>query len=55
LEGGGDRVRLSRQLARDAIASRHVKPWRHTNAKRKPYGSSGCGKRCERHPPSRGS
>jgi hypothetical protein len=37
-------VRLSRQLKRDAIASGYVRPWQHTNAKRKPYGSSGCGK-----------
>jgi hypothetical protein len=44
LEGGGDRVRLSRQLKRDAIDDGHVGPWQHTNAKRKPYGSSCCGK-----------
>jgi hypothetical protein len=34
LEGGGDRVRLSRQLERDAIAANYVRPWQHTNAKR---------------------
>ena len=33
LEGGGDRVRLSRQLERDAIDFGYVKPWRHTYAK----------------------
>jgi|SRR6516165_485072 len=48
LEGGGDRVRLSRQLERDAIDSGHVKPWRHTNAKRKPQSSRGSGKGRER-------
>jgi hypothetical protein len=47
-------VRLSRQLERDAIASGHVRPWRHTYAKRKPYGSSGCGRGCERQSPSGG-
>jgi hypothetical protein len=34
LEGGGDRVRLSRELERDAIEAGYVGPWRHTNAKR---------------------
>ena len=34
LEGGGDRVRLSRQLERDAIEAGLVDPWKHTNAKR---------------------
>jgi hypothetical protein len=34
LPGGGDRVRLSRQLERDAIEARLVDPWKHTNAKR---------------------
>jgi hypothetical protein len=34
LPGGGDRVRLSRQLERDAIEAGLVVPWRHTNAKR---------------------
>ena len=41
LDGGGDRVRLSRALERDAIEAGAVRPWRHTNAKRaadrKPY------------------
>jgi hypothetical protein len=41
LDGGGDRVRLSRDLERDAIEARYVEPWQHTNAKRcaerKPY------------------
>jgi hypothetical protein len=34
LPGGGDRVRLSRQLERDAIEAGLVDPWKHTNAKR---------------------
>ena len=34
LDGGGDRVRLSRDLERDAIEARYVEPWQHTNAKR---------------------
>jgi hypothetical protein len=34
LPGGGDRVRLSRQLERDAIEAGLVQPWQHTNAKR---------------------
>jgi len=34
LPGGGDRVRLSRELERDAIEAGYVEPWRHTNAKR---------------------
>lgn len=34
LEGGGDRVRLSRNLERDAIEAGIVEPWQHTNAKR---------------------
>jgi Helix-turn-helix len=34
IEGGGDRVRLSRELERDAIEAGLVKDWRHTNAKR---------------------
>lgn len=41
LEGGGDRVRLSRDLERDAIDAGAIEPWQHTNAKRstgrKPY------------------
>jgi hypothetical protein len=32
--GGGDRVRLSRELERDAIDAGYVEPWRHTNARR---------------------
>jgi hypothetical protein len=44
LEGGGDRVRLSRQLERDAIASGHVRPWQHTYARRKPNSNRGRGK-----------
>ena len=35
LPGGGDRVRLSRQLERDAIEAGLVEPWQHSNAKRK--------------------
>jgi hypothetical protein len=35
LPGGGDRVRLSRQLERDAIEAGLVDPWKHTNAKRR--------------------
>ena len=34
LEGGGDRVRLSRNLEKDAINAGYVMPWRHTNARR---------------------
>ena len=34
LPGGGDRVRLSEALERDAIAAGHVGPWQKTNAKR---------------------
>ncbi len=34
LPGGGDRVRLSRQLERDAIEAGLVDRWKHTNAKR---------------------
>jgi hypothetical protein len=34
LDGGGDRVRLSRDLERDAIGAGAVEPWKHTNAKR---------------------
>jgi hypothetical protein len=35
IEGGGDRVRLSRELERDAIEQTLVEPWQRTNAKRK--------------------
>ena len=41
LDGGGDRVRLSRELERDVVDARYVEPWQHTNARRsaerKPY------------------
>src|SRR5262249_59187804 len=41
LPGGGDRVRLSRELERDAIEAGYVEAWRRTNARRslerKPY------------------
>jgi hypothetical protein len=41
LPGGGDRVRLSRELERDAIEAGHVEAWQHSNARRslarKPY------------------
>jgi len=66
--GGGDRVRLSRQLERDAIEAGLVEPWKHTNAKRsdqrKDYQSrrsstmwsgrspAGDGKSDRLHPPS---
>jgi hypothetical protein len=36
IEGGGDRVRLSRELERDAIDAGHVEHWRHSNARRAP-------------------
>lgn len=36
LDGGGDRVRLSRELERDAIEAGYVERWQHTYAKRKP-------------------
>jgi hypothetical protein len=35
IEGGGDRVRLSRELERDAIEAGLIQNWQHTNAKRK--------------------
>jgi hypothetical protein len=35
LKGGGDRVRLSRELERDAIEAGLVNGWQHSNAKRK--------------------
>ena len=55
LEGGGDRVRLSRQLERDAIDFGDVKPWRHTYAKRRPPdGSRGCSEGSERYSPGGG-
>jgi hypothetical protein len=34
LPGAGDRVRLSRELERDAIEAERVAPWEHTNARR---------------------
>jgi hypothetical protein len=34
LAGGGDRVRLSRALERDAIEAGYVEAWQHTNARR---------------------
>jgi len=34
LDGGGDRVRLSRDLERDAIDASYVEQWKHTNARR---------------------
>jgi hypothetical protein len=37
LPGGGDRVRLSRELERDAIEARYVEPWPHSNARRAKY------------------
>lgn len=35
LPGGGDRVRLSAALKREAIAAGYVEPWQQTNARRK--------------------
>jgi hypothetical protein len=41
LDGGGDRVRLSKALERDAMAEGYIERWQHTNARRsaerKPY------------------
>jgi hypothetical protein len=34
LAGGGDRVRPSRELERDAIEAGYIAPWQHTNARR---------------------
>lgn len=34
LQGDGDRVRLSRELERDAVEAAYVEPWQHSNAKR---------------------
>jgi hypothetical protein len=52
LPGGGDRVRLSRELERDAVEAGYVEPWRHTNAKRsveeKPCRPRPCSSRRER-------
>jgi hypothetical protein len=36
LLGGGDRVRLSRELERDAIEAGYVEAWQHSNARRSP-------------------
>jgi hypothetical protein len=36
LEGGGDRVRLSRALERDATEAGYVDAWQHSNARRSP-------------------
>jgi hypothetical protein len=56
LPGGGDRVRLSRQLERDAVEAGYVEPWRHTYAKRlveeKPYHPCPSSSRRERYRPS---
>src|SRR5262249_51260202 len=56
LPGGGDRVRLSRELERDAIETGYVQRWQHTNAKRsveeKPCRPRPSSSRRERHPPS---
>jgi hypothetical protein len=58
LPGGGDRVRLSRQLERDAVEAGYVQPWQHTNAKRsveeKPCRPRPCSSRRERRRPSGG-
>ena len=58
LPGGGDRVRLSRELERDAIEAGYVEPWRHTNARRsierKPYRPRGYGSPAEGKAPSGG-
>ncbi|MER0240371.1 helix-turn-helix transcriptional regulator [Fulvimarina sp. MAC8] len=37
LEGGGDRIRLSPALRRDAITAGVVEPWQRTNADRKTF------------------
>jgi len=59
LPGGGDRVRLSRELERDAIEAGYVQPWRHTNAKRsteeKPHNARRCSSRRGRQPRRGGS
>jgi hypothetical protein len=58
LPGGGDRVRLSRELERDAIEAGYVEPWRRTNARRslerKPYRPRGYNSPAEGKAPSRG-
>jgi hypothetical protein len=56
LPGGGDRVRLSRELERDAIEAGYDSTWQHTNAKRsveeKPHKVRRCSSGGERHPPT---
>jgi hypothetical protein len=56
LPGGGDRVRLSRRLERDAIEAGYVEPWQHSNARRsveeKPYRVRPRSSGGERNPPS---
>lgn len=37
LDGGGDRVRLSRDLERDAVEAVYVEPWRHTYGRRRKH------------------
>ena len=58
LPGGGDRVRLSRELERDAIEAGYVEPWQRTNARRslerKPYRPRGYNSPAEGKAPSRG-
>lgn len=46
LPGGGDRVRLSRCLERDAVEAGYVQPWQHTNAKRSTEEKSHHARRC---------
>jgi hypothetical protein len=56
LPGGGDRVRLSRELERDAIEAGYVEAWQHSNAKRsteeKPHRARPCNSRRERQSPT---
>src|SRR5262245_1745202 len=58
LPGGGDRVRLSRELERDSIEASYVEPWRRTNARRslerKPYRLRGYSSPAEGKAPSGG-
>jgi hypothetical protein len=58
LPGGGDRVRLSRCLERDAIEAGYVQPWQHTNARRsveeKPHRARRCSSGRGRHHPTGG-
>lgn len=59
LPGGGDRVRLSRELERDAIEAGYVEPWQHTNARRsteeKPHRARPCNWRGKRQSPTESS